>query len=68
MFEGYAGAGIGLGVVFDRYARAGTGSGTVFAYGYMVESVVIRGIEAIEGIIFENWDGVLRPSQNFSNF
>jgi len=54
--------------VFDRYARAGTGSGTVFAYGYRVESVVIRGFEAIEGIIFENWDGVLRPSRKFQYF
>ena len=68
MFEGYAGAGIGLGVVFDRYARAGTGSGTVFAYGYMVESVVIRGFEAIEGIFIKSGDRMLRPSQNFSNF
>jgi hypothetical protein len=34
----------------------------------MVKSLAIAGFEAIEGIIFENWWRVIRPSQNFSNF
>ena len=66
--EGYAGARIGLGVVFDGYVRARTGLGTVFAQGDEVESVVNRGFEAIEGIFIKNEDSMLRPSQNFSNF
>lgn len=42
--EGYAGAGIGFCVAFERYARARTGLGIVFERCMSVEMVVIAGV------------------------